>query len=120
MSVLVVDDDPFNLKLLSYLLRAIDAAPLEFTDPLAALTCCAAQTPDLVLIDQWMPRLSGLEFIERLRQLPQGADVPVLMISADVDASLRERGARLGVAGFLAKPIAKAELLEKAQGLMRR
>jgi CheY-like chemotaxis protein len=67
-----------------------------------------------------MPGLSGLEFVERLRDMPQGKDIPVLMISADVNEELRGKGERLGVAGFLAKPVAKAELLEKAQQLMRR
>lgn len=121
MPVLVIDDDPLNLKLMSYLLRTLDLPPaLEFADPLAALAWCATQAPDLVLVDQWMPGLCGLEFIERLRRLPQGADVPVLMISADVDEALRGKGAMLGVAGFLAKPIAKAELLDKARSLLRR
>ncbi|MBK4733560.1 response regulator [Noviherbaspirillum pedocola] len=121
MAVLIIDDDPLNLTLMSYLLRTVEPAPaLEFADPLAALAWCAAQAPDLVLIDQWMPGLCGLEFIERLRQLPQGANVPVLLISADVDAALRGKGESLGVADFLSKPIVKAELLEKVQKLLRR
>lgn len=125
MPVLVVDDDPVNLKLLSYMLGALDAAPVvEFADPREALAWCAAQEsralPGLALVDQLMPGLSGLEFVERLRDLPQGRDIPVLMISADVNEDLRGRGERLGVAGFLAKPVAKAELLQMAQQLMRR
>lgn len=121
MPVLIVDDDPVNLKLLSYLLRGLDAAPpQEFADPLAALDWCAAQRPALAIVDRLMPGLNGLEFVERLRRLPQGGNIPVLMISADVDEALRREGDRLGVAGYLRKPVSKAELLEKAEALMPR
>lgn len=121
MPVLIVDDDPVNLKLLSYLLRGLDAAPpQEFADPLAALDWCAAQRPALAIVDRLMPGLNGLEFVERLRRLPHGGNIPVLMISADVDDALRREGDRLGVAGYLRKPVSKAELLEKAEALMPR
>jgi putative two-component system response regulator len=121
MAVLIVDDDPINLKLLSYLLRAIAPAPaLEFADPLAALNWCAAHAPELVIVDYLMPGLSGLEFIERLRLLPGKEGVPVIMISADSDEALRGKAMRLGVGGFLSKPIDKTALHQQARRLLAR
>jgi CheY-like chemotaxis protein len=117
MSVLIVDDDPVNLKLLSYLLRGLSVTS-EFTDPVAALAWCSAQAPDMVIVDHLMPGLSGLEFVEHLRALPAGANIPALMISADDDEDLRDRARKLGIDGFLAKPIGKAMLQEQVQRLL--
>jgi CheY-like chemotaxis protein len=59
--------------------------------------------PSLILLDLMMPVMNGWEFRQRQRQDPSLSQIPVVVISAD--SNVREKAARLGVAGYLAKPI---------------
>ena len=88
--LLVVDDNAINLTLFRHLLQKLEGAEVEcIDDPMAALDWCAANDPDLILLDYMMPGVNGLQFIERLRLIPGRADVPVVMVTADTESDVR-------------------------------
>ncbi len=67
--------------------------------------------PDLIITDVHMPRMSGLEFIKHLRELPGFRFTPVLTLTTETDASKRDEAKKLGATGWLVKPTSGADLL---------
>lgn len=119
MNILIVDDNPVNLKLFETLARRLeDCAVHAFADPLAALSWCAANRPDLILLDYMMPGLDGIGFLERLRQDPGMAEAMVIMITADTEKEVRLRALDAGANDFLTKPVDTAEFLARMKNAM--
>jgi CheY-like chemotaxis protein len=77
-----------------------------------------AERPDLVLMDIRMPVMDGLTAIERLRGMPQGRDLPVLVLSAGAAEADRQRSLQVGIDGFFVKPIAFDALLARIGTLL--
>lgn len=119
MHVLIIDDHQTNVTLLALLSRKIEGVtPVEFTDPLAALTWCETNEPDLVLVDYMMPELDGLAFIQRFRALRGKASTPVVMITADTESEIRYRALESGANDFLTKPVDKVELTARVRNML--
>jgi putative two-component system response regulator len=117
--LLVVDDNITNLTLFRHLLLQLEGAKVEcMADPVAALAWCADHEPDLILLDYMMPVVDGLEFIRRLRQIPDRVDVPVVMVTADTESDVRHRALELGAQDFLTKPVDKVELTARVRNLL--
>ena len=117
--LLIVDDNATNLVLFRHLLQKIDGAEVQcFADSVAALDWCAGNEPDLILLDYMMPVMDGLEFIRRLRQMHDRADVPVVMVTADTESDVRHQALDLGAQDFLTKPVDKAELIARVRNLL--
>lgn len=109
-TVLVVDDDPRNRKLLDTLLRA-DGFSVAIADSgVAALAAVAASVPDLVLLDLMMPGMDGFDVVRRLRADANGGRVPIVMVTALDDDASRARLAAAGVDRVLVKPIDRWQL----------
>ena len=102
--VLVVDDAPANLTLMSgllrgeYRVRTADAGE-------KALAMVAAPLPDLILLDVMMPGMDGYEVCRRLKADPATAEIPVIFLTARSDAEDEERGLQLGAVDYITKPI---------------
>ncbi|MYN44869.1 response regulator [Pseudoduganella sp. FT93W] len=119
MKVLIVDDNPLNLELLTHVLGTIAVAqPVPFADPEAALAWCAGEVPDLVLLDYQMPQMDGLECLRRLRVLPGLQNVPVMMLTADSSQAVRHEALRLGANDFLTRPLNHTELHARIGNLL--
>lgn len=119
MNVLIVDDDPTNLKLFGFMLRAIpDVVPVECADPAEGIAWCGENDPDLVLLDFMMPEMDGLEFLRKFRALPGKAAIPVIMATADTDDELRNEALQLSANDFLTKPVNKVELRARVTNLL--
>ncbi len=117
--VLIVDDTEINLILFGALIKKLDNCQSHsFASPLDGLAWAAKQTPDLVIVDYMMPDIDGLEFIQRLRALPNCADVPILMITANDQKQVRYRALDSGANDFLAKPVDKVEFLARAKNML--
>lgn len=111
-NVLVVEDDPSVRGLLHTLLSAEGYEVATASDGLAGLVKATASKPALVLLDLMMPDLGGVRVLEELRDDPELADIPVIVVTGKVDAVPGMR-ALLGDNNVFVKPFAVAELLSR-------
>jgi len=103
-TVLLVDDEPFNLDYLVQELEELDLEILTASDGQEALELIADNTPDMIFLDIMMPRLDGFGVLERLKADSDWRDIPVVIISAASDMDNIARGIELGAEDFLPKP----------------
>ncbi len=109
--VMVVDDDPINLRIAARLLRELGHHGALLNDGGKALRLLAEQAFDLVLLDVNMPGMNGQDILSALRQrAPTGRRVAVLMVSGHDDAGTRAHFLALGADGFLNKPLDRPTL----------
>jgi adenylate cyclase len=117
--ILVVDDQPDNVQLLSDLLTLHGYAVETALSGQAALDAIARAVPDLVLLDVVMPRMSGLQVLQRLRADPRLAMLPIVLVTALDPERERVNGLQAGADDFLSKPVDGSELLARVRSLVR-
>lgn len=119
--ILIVDDQDNNVTALSQILdRAGYAICISITDPAEALAKFAAIQPDLLLLDWHMEPLSGLEFIQELKnRVPRGELPPVLVLTADISPETRREALAIGATDFLSKPLDASEVLLRIRNLLQ-
>ena len=103
--ILVVEDNPLNLKLVREVLSFLEYDVIEAQSGEEALRAAKDTPPDLVLMDLQLPGIDGTETLHRLRQDTLGPDVPVVAVTAFAMAEDKERAARAGFDGYIEKPI---------------
>jgi len=108
--IVAVDDDAVYLKVLTLMLEQSGYEVMPFTDPRVALASLARLQPDAVLVDFEMPELTGCEFVQQAKALPQARDIPFLLITGHSDTATVAAAARAGASGFIVKP-GKRELI---------
>jgi DNA-binding response OmpR family regulator len=117
VKILVADDDLELSGLVAFALRQGGFTVVEAPDGPSALEAARAGSPDLVILDVNMPRLSGFEVLERLRAF---SSVPVLMLTVRADEDDQVRGLDLGADDYLPKPFSPRALLARVRALLRR
>ncbi|WP_438043952.1 hybrid sensor histidine kinase/response regulator [Sorangium sp. So ce128] len=113
--VLLVDDDPGSLELLS---EALAGQPFDIAvagDGEAALAQIRGEVPDLVLLDAEMPGLDGLEVCRRLKADPATHEIPVLVMTTLADTASRARGLELGAVDCVTRPYLREELVARVR-----
>ncbi|MDH3504668.1 MAG: response regulator [Nitrospirota bacterium] len=118
-TILVVDDTPFNVKLLVDLLGIQGYTMVTATTGPEALEKVAEERPDLVLLDVVMPGMDGFEVCRKIRENPETTLLPVVLVTAMYPVEQRARGIEVGADDFLTKPINQAELLARVRSLLR-
>ncbi len=113
-TVLLVDDTPTNLSLLSALLRDQFRVKVANTGA-KALELAAAQPPDIILLDIMMPEMDGYEVCRRLKSTPRLARAPVIFLTAKVDPADEELGFSVGAVDFIHKPFSPAVVLARVR-----
>lgn len=107
--ILIVDDSSFQRSVIRNLIHAAGHETEEAENGRAGLEQVAARKPDCILTDLLMPELGGLELLETLRE--QGTAIPVIIITANIQGSVRRRCLELGAAAVVNKPVSQEELL---------
>jgi two-component system, OmpR family, phosphate regulon response regulator PhoB len=118
--VLVVDDEPAQLALLSYNLKTAGFRVVTAKDGEEAVLAVAEQGPDVVLLDWMLPRLSGLEACRQIKATPEGRAAAVIMVSARSEESDRVRGLDTGADDYIVKPYSVAEVIARVRANLRR
>ena len=118
--ILIVDDEPANVRLLERLLAMSGYRAIEsVTDPRTARDRFRAFQPDLVLLDLTMPYLDGIAVLEQLRaEGPSEAYLPVLILTADATPEAKRRALAAGASDFLTKPFEQIEVLLRIGNLL--
>jgi PAS domain S-box-containing protein len=120
-SVLIVNDEPDQLTLMSNLLLKAGYSVLTAEDGLIALSLARQKRPDLVISDVTMPRMNGLEFCREIRADSELHTVPILLISAlQKDTESVVAGLRAGADDYLEVPFDAARLVAKVSRLLER
>ncbi len=115
ISILIVDDVPDNLRLLSSMLESRGYSTRKAISSSMALLSIEASPPDLVLLDIQLPGMSGYEVCRHLKQDPRFAEIPVIFLSALNDISDKVEGFEAGGADFITKPFHIEEVLRRVQ-----
>ena len=114
-TILIVDDAPENLVVLSELLRPLYRV-LAATSGEAGLRVASGQPkPDLILLDVMMPGMDGYAVLARLQATPATRDIPVVFLTALATATDEEHGLQLGAADYITKPIQPAVVLARVR-----
>ena len=117
--VLVVDDNAQNLELLVAYLDTLGCGVYTAADGIEALEKVHRESPDLILLDVMMPRMSGFEVCRKLKSDPQTREIPVIMVTALNELSDIERGVESGTDDFISKPVNRLELVTRVRSLLR-
>ena len=112
-TILIVDDQPVNLKLLFTFLKEQNFHLLVADSGERALKALAKEKkPDLILLDVMMPGMDGFEVCRRLKSDPDTTHIPVIFVTGKDDAKDQQEGISLGAVGYLQKPINLKHVLE--------
>ncbi len=110
--ILFVDDDPLTLSLLTRAAGLLGHQAIQAHTGEEALRSAAEQAPDLIFVDHMLADLDGLAVIRRLREAPQTASIPVVMLSAGQELDGKEAALAAGAAAFVHKPVQLQTLQE--------
>ncbi|MEZ4267990.1 MAG: response regulator [Myxococcota bacterium] len=117
--VLVVDDEPLNVKLFKAKLATERYEVQTASNGEDALRMVAEQAPDLILLDIMMPGMDGYEVTRRLKADPATSHVPVILVTALTGTEEKNRGLEAGADEFLNKPVNTHELLARVKSMIR-
>jgi two-component system cell cycle response regulator len=117
--ILIVDDEPLNVKLLQAHLRQSKYEVLQAHSGPEALEKAVQESPDLILLDVMMPRMDGYEVTRKFKADPQSEDIPVILVTALGGLDDKLKGLEAGADEFLNKPVQKVELLARIRSLIQ-
>ena len=121
ISILIVDDNPLNLKVACKLLERYGANQLKTCDSgFECLDCIKnGEHYDLILLDDLMPKMSGIETLNKLKEIPE-FNVPTIALTANAITGMREKYLADGFDDYLAKPIEKMQLIQVVNQILGR
>jgi CheY-like chemotaxis protein len=117
LKVLIVDDEPHMLRVAELSLRKGGFELLLGNNGLQAVELARSAKPDLIVMDVLMPEMDGLTALRQLKQNPETASIPVIMVTARGHVMTRQQANESGAALFLTKPFSPTQLLREAQRL---
>lgn len=118
-TILVVDDTPDNLHLLSQLFKDEYRVRIAHSGQKALEICQSDNPPDLVLLDVMMPGMDGFEVATRMREHPASEHIPVIFVTAMSGEDARLKGLELGAVDFVSKPIDPEVLKTRVRNFLR-
>ncbi len=118
-SILAVDDSASMRKMVAFTLTGAGYHVVEAVDGQDAYEKAQDQKFDLVLADQYMPRLDGLGLTRKLREHPNFKTTPILILTTESSSEMKQAGRSAGATGWLVKPFDPSRLLEVIQKVIK-
>jgi PleD family two-component response regulator len=118
-TILLVDDQPQNLKLLSDLLEEQGYEVQQAINGVVALQAITMASPDLILLDIHMPELDGYTVCQRLKANPQTQDIPVIFVSAFDEAWDKVKAFSVGGSDYITKPFKTVEVMARVENQLK-
>lgn len=117
-TILYVEDNEFNLKIVRQLLSRTSYRLIEAMDGETGVTMAQDELPDLILMDVQLPKLSGLDATRRLRADSKTAAIPIVVITSFALSGDSEKAKAAGASAYLAKPYSPRQLLQMIRDLV--
>lgn len=117
--ILVIEDNPTNMQLMVYLLKAFGHEPLEASDGEAGLAVARREPLDLVVCDIQLPRLDGYGVAKAIKSHPALRHLPLVAVTALAMVGDRDKVLQAGFDGYIAKPIAPEHFVEQVEGFWK-
>ncbi len=117
-TIMVVDDDPEVVGVVRTILEQTDFNVISVYSSLEIFASLEEQKPDLILLDIIMPQMDGLEALTRLRENPETASIPVILLTAKVQHDDVLGGYKMGADYYLTKPFTKNQLLDGVNSIL--
>jgi len=117
-TILYVEDNEFNLKIVRQLLSRTSYRLIEAMDGESGIATAQRELPDLILMDVQLPKLSGLEATRQLRADAKTAAIPIVVITSFALSGDAEKAKAAGASAYLAKPYSPRELLQMIRNLV--
>jgi len=117
-TILYVEDNEFNLKIVRQLLSRTSYRLIEAMDGESGVATAQRELPDLILMDVQLPKLSGLEATRQLRADAKTAAIPIVVITSFALSGDAEKAKAAGASAYLAKPYSPRELLQMIRNLV--
>ncbi len=117
-SVLIVEDEPFIMEALSFLLKREGLAVFTHADGNGCVERIQFLKPDLIILDMMLPNKSGMQILEDLRAMDDFISLPVLMLTAKGQKKDRAAAEQAGVSLFMTKPFANKEIIQNVHRLL--
>lgn len=118
--ILVVDDEPDAVELISFNLKAAGFDVVTAEDGASALRAARTYAPNLILLDVMLPEVDGLEVCKLLRRDPATAAIPLILVTAKAAEIDRVLGLELGADDYVTKPFSPRELVLRVRNLLER
>jgi len=109
-TILYIEDNPLNLRLVRRMLQKLGYVILEAADAMSGLRMIEENELDLILVDVNLPDIDGLELTRQLKADPKTTNIPIIALTANAMHGDREKCLDAGCDGYLAKPVARIEL----------
>ncbi len=116
--ILIVDDDPRNVRVLEAMLHAQGYGTVSAMNGKEALKAAEQELPDLILLDLMMPDMNGFEVIEQLKAGNTTHDIPVIIVTSLDDRESRLYALQAGADEFISKPVDRTELAVRVKNIL--
>lgn len=110
--ILAVDDSKTMRDMVSFTLKGAGYDVLLADDGVNALSALTGENVDLIITDVNMPNMNGIELVQKLRSDPKFRATPILILTTESDASLKQQGRAAGATGWIVKPFVPEKLLQ--------
>ena len=111
-TILLVEDNEFNRKIVRDLLARTSYRLVEAVDGEAGVAAAQREKPDVIVMDVQLPKISGLEATRRLRAIPETAKTPIIVVTSFALSGDDKKAMEAGATAYLAKPYSPRQLLD--------
>ena len=119
-NILIADDEPNQLELMSFNLTNAGYSIIKATNGKEAIELIENHSPDLIILDWMMPKMSGIDVCRTLRSRSETKQIPIIILSARSEDSDKSLGLDTGADDYISKPFSPKEFISRVKALLRR